>query len=426
MTLFETALREADKSRFLLPYFGKLNSTPNGVELILSPEDAEYFTENVVSFRKITQWADTAAAKNLQIDWNKLKVKDDFVDISNPEFVKILSGYVDYTRKGGSRKQRADIRKSFADENMFYIIPFETENWMFVAPRNYKACVYADSAECAGQSAKWCIGYEQNNEYWREYIRSNNKFILAVKKPGVADHLNELDYDGFQKDKPARKYMIQLDQGQITTWRPCDNPDDVLDTGDTLKLLGLSMIEFNMMRDSLDDFEGILYNDCKNMFLSYMDLLDGKIDPNEDPGRIIEIPKLAVATINLDDLYEVYEDMPVKIRIRGSRIGSIVCSQEYPYAKCKFIFFSNAINQLRFRGSDTKRKAENPVVISRCDISSIIYDDKKHGIKALNIDDDLNFYRIIKCRFKQVYMNKELVLKNSSTYDCSEFGNQDI
>jgi len=116
-----------------------------------------------------------------KLDWNKLKT------ITYADFEKIKD-QASETKGAQKREISSDIKNIFKSvgKRKFEIIG-ENENWLFVAPLSYEAAVYCDSAENQGAGAKWCIGYEQDNSYWEEYVRGKNGqsksiFIMAFNK----------------------------------------------------------------------------------------------------------------------------------------------------------------------------------------------------------------------------------------------------
>lgn len=77
---------------------------------------------------------------------------------------------------------------------------------------SYRGAVFCDSAECGGAGAKWCIGYEQSDRFWKSYI-SKNIFVLKI-------NFDKLGHPFLLK------YMLQLTQVGATpvmfTWNQAD------------------------------------------------------------------------------------------------------------------------------------------------------------------------------------------------------------
>lgn len=172
-------------------------------------------------------------AKERGINWQKL---------SSEDISFILESFSGYNEAGGSRSNRkaakkADPVKVFTDngkglktvhegENVtgadFCILDsMETDNWIFVVPLTWEACKYADSSNCGGQGAKWCIGYEKTQNYFNDYIIGEGDwFILAFSKnPNPPEN--------------EQKYMLEfkggLDDAYGIAWTQEDDKTDLYD-----------------------------------------------------------------------------------------------------------------------------------------------------------------------------------------------------
>lgn len=181
---------------------------------------------------------------NSQAFENKAKEKNiNWQTLDNDDILFILKSFDDYNNAGGSRSSRkaakkVDPIKVFTDngkglktvhegENVtgadFCILDsLENDEWIFVVPLTWEACKYADSSNCGGQGAKWCIGYEKVKSYYDDYIMGDGAwFVLAFSKnPNPLE--NKL------------KYMLQLGAGRSTAWSQEDYKYDfwVQDFGD--------------------------------------------------------------------------------------------------------------------------------------------------------------------------------------------------
>src|SRR5574344_1957534 len=72
-----------------------------------------------------------------------------------------------------------DAEKSKLDDNLLY----EDDNFALYAIKSYDEAVFADSAKAFGCSAKWCIGYRDDDQYWRKYtINDGEAFAMLVNK----------------------------------------------------------------------------------------------------------------------------------------------------------------------------------------------------------------------------------------------------
>lgn len=182
-----------------------------------------------------------------KIDWNKWQT------LTKAEFDAVME-LPNNSRKARRERERREANNNykalFQNVNGRKFKPVgETYDWYFVAPLNYEAAVYCDSQECGGGSAKWCIGYEKNTDYWDQYIHEGSKFIMAFNK-----HFNTMP----EKDLYSKlKYMIQeTDDNEIVIWNQADNTLDT-NTALTEHLNFLSKNElYKMLMDlSISEYE---------------------------------------------------------------------------------------------------------------------------------------------------------------------------
>src|SRR5574344_1113785 len=155
---------------------------------------------------------DHPASEN-QIDWNKSAI------LTYKDFEKIFDD-ANNTKNALKRASKENPRLLFERRNDCKVVG-ENNNFIFVLPLSYRACVWMDSFDCGGDGAKWCIGYEEDNSYYKQYIKNGYAFILAFNKYPT----------NLSKDL---KYMIQVDpikleNGNIKDigkcWTQDDNPD---------------------------------------------------------------------------------------------------------------------------------------------------------------------------------------------------------
>mgnify|MGYP002514763560 CR=1 FL=1 len=202
--IFERILQEASKYRFLEPLYNTYSSKIN----------------NCPSFDEILKYVDT---NNMSFDWqNKDKEK---------LFNTIVDSYIQYKQKGGSIKDRKqDAKNLFLDKfttdkpgnawdyNFFLHNDLETEDYIFLSVLSYDAAKYCDSFECGGEGAKWCIGYEKDDGYWKNYVDDNRYlFVLAF---------NKKEYANKKREKNKLKYMLAFDPESIEeskAWVQDDN-----------------------------------------------------------------------------------------------------------------------------------------------------------------------------------------------------------
>lgn len=177
-------------------------------------------------FKKYSNWEN-------KLDWNKLKT------ITYADFEKIKDQASQ--TKGAQKKEIAsNIQSIFKSVwgRLFEIIR-ETDNWLFVAPLTWEAAVYCDSSENQGAGAKWCIGTEAGDTYWKDYTETGSTFIMAFNKNYKSLNKNEL--------KTKLKFMIQQDgSGDIYVWNQEDR-------------------SFSYGNKDLPDFE-VPFNELKPMF----------------------------------------------------------------------------------------------------------------------------------------------------------------
>lgn len=141
------------------------------------------------------------------------------------------------------KKEKSDIKSLFKDRDNFKIIG-EDNNFVYVAPLTWDACVFIDSYKCGGQGATWCIGWEQSNEYWKKYIEDGYVFVLMMSKHNDGSILEQLrmsdeidDYEIYDLDNydyeggdfPDLRYpndnkvMFQIKGEYVTAWEQTDD-----------------------------------------------------------------------------------------------------------------------------------------------------------------------------------------------------------
>lgn len=217
--LFESLLQEASKERFLTKNWDRFEAAGAGeLQPLLTYVNSQAFENK---------------AKEKGVNWQKL---------ADDDIAFILKSFNDYNESGGSRSNRkaakkADPVKVFTEndkglktvhegENVtgadFCILDsMETDNWIFVVPLTWEACKYADSLNCGGQGAKWCIGYEKTQSYFNDYIIGEGDwFILAFSKnPNPPEN--------------EQKYMLAfkggLDDAYGVAWTQEDDKTDLYD-----------------------------------------------------------------------------------------------------------------------------------------------------------------------------------------------------
>lgn len=211
MKLFEYIFREANKARLFKPLYDLYN------------------TDESISFESLNEFVNRFDNK---FDWNSPNKEE--------LFNKILSAYKLYTKNGGSRKERKDaikkdVNKIFKAEfgdrcvkeydpssdnaddiDVIILDELENENWIFVVPLQHEAAVFMNSFKCGGAGAKWCIGTEDDETYWYEYVCDDQDiFVMA---------LNKNAYNSAEENDI--KYMLEIEQSPMrddVCWSQEDN-----------------------------------------------------------------------------------------------------------------------------------------------------------------------------------------------------------
>lgn len=169
ISLFESILQEASKERFIKPFYD------NGIA-------DKYKSIGIPTKEEMIKFYDT---HSVPIDWNKKKDESFFEDL--------LFNMQNFTSKSAKKK----------DSNLLFkrddcVVIDEDEYWIYVMPLTYSAAKFMDSFECGGDGAKWCIGWEQSDNYWNRY-NEYSIFVLMFNKLGTKSEKNDL------------KYMVQFD-----------------------------------------------------------------------------------------------------------------------------------------------------------------------------------------------------------------------
>lgn len=147
-----------------------------------------------------------------KIDWNERDL--DKLTSSIRELITSTNKAAE-ERETQKRGYRGNI--DWNAHNLIYL--GELNNFHYAVVTTYKGAVFCDSAECGGAPAKWCIGYEKTNKYWRKYIKNGRIFVLKI-------NFNNLS------SKTKLKYMLEIRKKQkevqgadslfINTWNQED------------------------------------------------------------------------------------------------------------------------------------------------------------------------------------------------------------
>lgn len=247
--IFEYILQEASKYRFLEPLYNTYSSKIN----------------NCPSFNEILKYVDT---NNISFDWqNKDKEK---------LFNTIVDSYIQYKQKGGSIKDRKqDAKNLFIDKfttdkpgkawgyNFFLHNDLETEEYLFLSVLSYDAAKYCDSFECGGEGAKWCIGYEKDDGYWKDYV-NNNKYLFVLA-------FNKKEYANKSKEKNKLKYMLTFDPECIEeskAWVQDDNEVLCIPCTEWKHKFGRSFNEILKSIDNADVISAVHFEEDRGEFFT--------------------------------------------------------------------------------------------------------------------------------------------------------------
>ncbi len=249
MNLFEQILKEASKARFIDPVWEDLEKDP-----VYVMSQTKFPETPLPDKETITKWIDSGAANSFLSDpifngrcfnWQKFTTGAAYDDI--PYYVYLINAYLEYKQEGGSRKQKKDNPKNCFKEakiSAIFLNDIETDRFFFVSPVCHDDAEWMDSFDCCGAGARWCIGYEQSDEYWDSYVHGDNDlFILAVDKENYKKARVEPQY------KDDIKYMIQIDPDTLNrccAWRQSDDPSDCISAKKFKKFFGRDLNELIM------------------------------------------------------------------------------------------------------------------------------------------------------------------------------------
>ena len=135
-------LVEQDKSRFIKPLYD-------------SPFSERFDLSKLPSEETLTDFFNTH--NNIKFNWQGKKSNpSDFEDY----YTNLLDVYFSYNSNSQKKKEaKTDVKKLFDPKNIVY----ENEMFVFIVMQSYEDCLYADSFNCGGTGARWCIGYEQDS-----------------------------------------------------------------------------------------------------------------------------------------------------------------------------------------------------------------------------------------------------------------------
>lgn len=233
--IFENILNEASKARFI----NKADLTTEEKEKYIK------FFDTHPSFDNLVNWQNPNGV-----------TRDKLEDIYN----KYLAASEE--KKANKEKYKKAINEGpkqlFLDRPKDFRIIDENDKFIFVSVLTYEGAKFCDSPECGGQGAKWCIGYEKDDSYWRSYTDEIDPDDLEETDDDdeyspYDDYYENNMYNNifvmaFNKDLKApqnqQKYMlrIRLDDASGEAWRQDDKPNEVIEIQDWPAFFGIKHI----------------------------------------------------------------------------------------------------------------------------------------------------------------------------------------
>jgi len=204
---YEELLQEASKARFI-----------NSIEELTDEEKQDFidFFDSHTNAQNLINWQNKSelTKENLERVVNEVKAK---ADAKKKEHDKYRLGRKDPLLMFTSRPEMFDILEV-------------NDKWIFAQCKSHAACNFADSFECGGAGAKWCIGWTNNPAHWNSYTKAGMEFVLAYNKLGDPKKEDDL------------KYMIQIDPTNKTqAWLQSDRFGDTIKLPDFPEFFGLDL-----------------------------------------------------------------------------------------------------------------------------------------------------------------------------------------
>lgn len=240
--LFKSLLKEA-KDRFVDKAFAAA---------LGSDWKDEYGDDiNGYDVNAIKKFVNSSAVDKYKINWRQ---KPDVL------YSAILDAYDDYIDKGGSLSQRAKAAKEnpltlfekapldvahagedCSGKDLVILDSLENDTFLFVTPLTYKANVWLKGWDCGDQRAEWCLGWENNDGYWNEYVEGGDLFVMAFNKKEFANPSGEPN---------KLKFMVELAPATgsktpraLQIWLQTDEANETLKGAKAERLVGHSFNE---------------------------------------------------------------------------------------------------------------------------------------------------------------------------------------
>ena len=204
---YEELLQEASKARFI-----------KAIEGLTDEEKQEFidFFDSHVNAQNMINWNNKSelTKENLERVVNEVKAKADAKKKAHDKY----------------RLGRNDPLLMFTSKPEMFDILKVDDKWIFAYCKSHAACNFADSFECGGAGAKWCVGWTNKPEHWNSYTGRGMEFVLAYNKKGDPKKENDL------------KYMIQIDpNGQTQAWLQTDHSSDTIKLDKFEEFFGLEL-----------------------------------------------------------------------------------------------------------------------------------------------------------------------------------------
>lgn len=204
---YEELLQEASKARFI-----------KAIEGLTDEEKQEFidFFDSHVNAQSMINWNNKSelTKDNLERVVNEVKAKADAKKKAHDKY----------------RLGRNDPLLMFTSKPEMFDILKVDDKWIFAYCKSHAACNFADSFECGGAGAKWCVGWTDNPAHWKSYTGRGMEFVLAYNKKGDPKVEDDL------------KYMIQIDpNGQTQAWLQTDHASDTIKLDKFEEFFGLEL-----------------------------------------------------------------------------------------------------------------------------------------------------------------------------------------
>lgn len=208
---YEELLQEASKKRFIY-----------SIDELTNEEKADF-----------TSWFDSHTNAQSMINWqNKSELtRDNLQCVKDEVEAKAAAKKKDHDKY---RLGRNDPLLMFTSKPEMFDILKVDDKWIFAQCKSHAACNFADSFECGGAGAKWCVGWTDNPAHWNSYTRQGMEFVLAYNKKGDPKKEDDL------------KYMIQIDpNGGTQAWLQTDHASDTIKLDRFEEFFGLELESYS-------------------------------------------------------------------------------------------------------------------------------------------------------------------------------------